>query len=231
MLVSLVACTQSPARIVYKGENFYGKEAVKKHKKAKKKVIVLKKTRKNQIVVQQGQTLASIATKYKVSQSKIIELNKLENPDAIKVGDILTIPQTTSHKVKKITLTNKVKFIWPVKGSVISKFGVKPNGVKNDGINIASSLGVEVQAAADGKVVYVGNGLTGYGNLIIIKHASGWLTVYGHNDQVNVSKGQFVKQGDVVATVGSSGNVEKAQLHFGIRKGRTAVDPSKYLKK
>lgn len=122
-------------------------------------------------------------------------------------------------------------FQWPVKGEVLSGFGDQPGGRHNDGINIGAKRGATVVAAESGVVAYAGNELRGFGNLLLIKHADGFMTAYAHNDALLVSRGQKVGKGEAVARVGSSGSVAKPQLHFEIRKGRKAVDPLDYLPK
>ncbi|MDH3230866.1 MAG: M23 family metallopeptidase [Alphaproteobacteria bacterium] len=122
-------------------------------------------------------------------------------------------------------------FLWPVKGEMIAKFGSQPGGRHNDGINIGARRGDTVVAAESGVVAYAGNELRGFGNLLLIKHADGFMTAYAHNDALLVKRGQKVRKGDAIARVGSSGSVGKPQLHFEIRKGRKAVDPLGYLPK
>jgi len=121
------------------------------------------------------------------------------------------------------------RFIWPVEGKVISRFGNGNGGKYNDGINIASEEGEPVWAAADGQVAYAGNELKGYGNMVLIRHDDGWITAYAHAKKLDVKQGQYVKQGDIIAYVGDSGGVKNPQLHFAIRKGKDPVDPEKYL--
>ena len=116
-------------------------------------------------------------------------------------------------------------FIWPVKGPVVAQFGRQSGGLYNDGINIEAPHGTAVKAAAGGQVVYAGNELQGYGNLIILRHDNGWLTAYAHNDSLLVKRGQAVAQGQSIAKVGSSGKVDKPQLHFGVREGKEARNP------
>lgn len=120
-------------------------------------------------------------------------------------------------------------FRWPVKGRVISKYGSKPGGTRNEGINIAVPEGTSVRAAESGIVAYAGNELKGYGNLVLIRHDGGWVTAYAHNKQLFVKRGDTVKRGDVIAKAGQTGSVDSPQLHFELRKGATAVDPLKYL--
>ena len=120
-------------------------------------------------------------------------------------------------------------FLWPVSGKVISGFGSKEQGLRNDGINIAAERGTPVRAADDGVVTYAGNELKGLGNMILIKHPGGWSTVYAHAEELLVAKGERVRRGQEIALVGSSGDVSRPQLHFQLRKGRDAVDPRRYL--
>lgn len=122
-------------------------------------------------------------------------------------------------------------FAWPVRGKVVSRYGPKPGGLFNDGVNIAAERGTPIKAAESGVVAYVGNELRGFGNLVLLRHADGWITAYAHTEVVLVKVGQTVQRGDVVASVGSSGAVDTPQLHFEIRKGRAAVNPSRHLKK
>lgn len=120
-------------------------------------------------------------------------------------------------------------FVWPVKGPLLSSFGVKDGGLRNDGINIKANRGTPVRAAENGVVAYAGNEIRGFGNLLLIKHADGYVTAYAHNEDLIVQRGQKVKRGQKIATVGSSGSVARPQLHFEVRKGRRPQDPKKYL--
>lgn len=120
-------------------------------------------------------------------------------------------------------------FAWPVSGKIVSRFGGKADGSRNDGINIAAPRGAPVKAAENGVVVYSGNELKGFGNLLLIKHADGWMTAYAHNELLTVKKGETVRRGQTIGRVGTSGNVSAPQLHFEIRRGSKAVDPIKHL--
>ena len=133
-------------------------------------------------------------------------------------------------KTKKTDMASSAGFMWPVGSKkILSQFGPKGNGKANDGINIASSEGEPVWAAADGEVVYVGNELEGYGNIAIIKHSDNKTTTYAHLSRYTVDKYDRIKQGDIIGYVGNTGNVKEPQLHFAIRDGKDAVDPLKYL--
>ena len=120
-------------------------------------------------------------------------------------------------------------FRWPVRGRVIAGFGSKPNGTQNDGINMAVPEGTPIKAADDGVVAYAGNELKGYGNLVLIRHANGFVSAYAHASEIMVKRGDTIKRGQVIAHAGQTGNVTSPQLHFEIRKGSTPVDPTQYL--
>ena len=119
--------------------------------------------------------------------------------------------------------------MWPLDGVVLSSFGARQNGERNDGINISATGGEEIRAAAAGTVTYVGNELKGYGNLVLIRHDNGFITAYAHADRVTVNKGDRVRQGQVIAYAGATGDVSEPQLHFELRHGTTPVDPRPYL--
>lgn len=121
------------------------------------------------------------------------------------------------------------RFAWPVRGRVVSTFGRKGGGLVNDGVNIAAPLGTPIRAAHAGTVVYVGNEVRGFGNLILIRDASGVVTAYAHADAVAVRQGQSVREGQVIGRVGSTGAVTTPQLHFQVRRDGRPVDPMRYL--
>jgi len=120
-------------------------------------------------------------------------------------------------------------FLWPVHGHIIARYGNGEGGTHNDGINIAAPEGSAVIAADAGIVAYAGNELRGYGNLVLIKHADGWMTAYAHNSALLVKRGEKVRRGQPIARVGATGAVGEPQLHFEIRHGTRALDPGDYL--
>jgi murein DD-endopeptidase MepM/ murein hydrolase activator NlpD len=120
-------------------------------------------------------------------------------------------------------------FRWPVRGKVITTYGAKTNGKTNDGINLAVPEGTPVKAAEDGVVAYSGNELKGYGNLVLVRHANGYVTAYAHASELLVKRGDVIKRGQVIAKSGQSGEVGSPQLHFEIRKGSSPVDPLQFL--
>lgn len=201
--------------------------------------------------VKKGDTLYSISRLYDMKIDDLIKMNDLQEPFGVRLGEKIRISKfnpnnkvaqdTRQQKRAEIKKDNKVgfvervtrkfnKFDWPLKGRIVSQFGPKKGGLYNDGIKIKAKMGDEVKAAEDGVVAYVGNELKGYGNLIIIKHSGGWITAYAHLKSANVTRGQEVKQGQKIALVGASGNVSSPQLYFGLRRGRDAVNPQRYLR-
>ena len=131
----------------------------------------------------------------------------------------------------KIAARSSSKFSWPVRGKILSGFGPKKGGLVNDGINISSDLGTPVRAAENGVIAYAGNEVKGMGNLIIMQHSDGWMTVYAHLGSMTVKRGDKVNVGQQIGKIGQTGKVDKPQLHFEIRKGTKAYNPTLYLKK
>lgn len=116
-------------------------------------------------------------------------------------------------------------FLWPVEGQVIDRFGPKPNGLRNDGVNIAAPAGTPVRAAESGVVVYAGEAIPAFGRMLMLRHDGGWLTAYAHNATLLVTVGDVVRRGQVIARVGATGDVSSPQLHFQVRKGTEPIDP------
>ena len=193
--------------------------------------------------VKKKDTLYSISRSHKTDVATLAKLNGLSKPFTISVGQRLQIPglkpsqpavvQTSRPATKPTKMPSAPKrvgrFLVPVKGAIISSFGPKDGGLHNDGINIAAREGAPIRAAENGVVVYTGNELRGYGNLLLIRHSGGWVTAYAHTSKFLVKPGAQVKQGDVVAEVGRTGNVDRPQLHFELRKGTRAVNPQSLI--
>ena len=209
--------------------------------------------RGRQHTVKRGEIFYGIALKYRVSPHAMARANGLKPPYDIQIGRVLVLPgaKALAPKLRNNTKVAVIKrlprrpppkavpqppavsnsgFIWPVQGRVVSGFGFKAKGLRNDGINISAARGTPVKATENGVVVYAGNELRGFGNLLLIKHANGWVSAYAHNDTVLAKRGDRVAKGQQVATVGSTGSVKNPQLHFEMRRGRTAKDPRKYLR-
>jgi murein DD-endopeptidase MepM/ murein hydrolase activator NlpD len=127
----------------------------------------------------------------------------------------------------QISELGRGRFVWPLQGAVVSDFGPKGPGQRNDGINIGASLGASVRAAAAGDVVYAGDQVPGFGNLVLIKHADGWVTAYGHLSRVMVKMQQKVVQGQEIGQAGSTGGVSEPQLHFEVRYAPSPLERAK----
>ncbi len=200
------------------------------------------------ITVERGDTVYGLSRRLDVTPREIIEVNEIEAPYELYVGQRLKIPGSEFSTLAWVEELGVIKapvgvateipdpaprsdlqFIWPVSGSVISTYGPKSDGLHNDGINIAAPAGTPVVAAEDGVVAYTGDELRGYGNLVLVKHANGWVSAYAHNAQIFMARGQTVLRGDVIASVGASGGVTTPQSHFELRRGTGAVDPVPYL--
>lgn len=203
-------------------------------------------------IVRSGETLYAIAFGYDTDFKTLVQLNHLNPPYHVRTGQVLRLqgnsiprmirtpaaatprPQETAPLVKtkenptpkRVYQSNPSRWYWPVHGRLVSSF-IPTQGKK--GINIASQKGEAVHAALSGVVAYAGSGLTGYGNLIIIKHNNDYLTAYGNNAKVLVSEGQNVKTGQVIAEVGILDH-KYWGVHFEIRKQGVPVNPLNYLK-
>ncbi|HEY2033019.1 MAG TPA: M23 family metallopeptidase [Rhizomicrobium sp.] len=142
-----------------------------------------------------------------------------------------TVPQQqyTAPQDTRVGDTLTSGFVVPVSGKIIAGFGSTASGERNDGINIAAPAGTPIHAAADGVVTYAGNELKGYGNLILIKHGDVYVTAYAHTNSIGVARGQRVAKGDVIGTVGQTGDVTQPQLHFEIRRNMKPIDPRAVL--
>ncbi|RKP52228.1 peptidoglycan DD-metalloendopeptidase family protein [Trinickia fusca] len=205
--------------------------------------------------VEQGDTVTKIARVHRQSVQSIVRWNNLPNPDSIEVGQTLRVvpPGTTpaaggpartgNAPVTAATAPGEapartpaastaptsapatgIALIWPTQGTVVRTF----NGANSKGIDIANAAGTPVVAAAPGTIVYAGNGLRGYGNLLIVKHNADFLTAYAHNRALLVKEGDRVTQGQKIAEMGDTDN-DRVALHFELRYGGSSIDPSRYL--
>lgn len=203
--------------------------------------------------VKKGDTLYSISWRYGLDYKQVAKINRIRSPYRIYVGQKLYFKSTASKRTtnrttsntttKKTASKNTTKQVrstttyssnqpltwrWPTGGKVISTYSKSAAGRK--GIDIAGKSGQTIRAAAAGKVVYSGNGLPRYGNLLIIKHNDVYLSAYAHNKSLLVQEGQIVKAGQKIATLGRSGT-QRNQLHFEIRRNGKPIDPMRFLPK
>ena len=175
---------------------------------------------------------ASQPTQTRVAASVTPPPGKVAMADPSQTAQVVeSAPATSSQDAVKTAepAGSLPGFRWPVRGRVIAVFGPKPNGVQNDGINLAVPEGTPIKSAEDGVVAYAGSELKGYGNLVLVRHPNGFVTAYAHASDILVKRGETVKRGQVIAHAGQTGNVTSPQLHFEIRKGATPVDPAQYL--
>ena len=145
-----------------------------------------------------------------------------------------TVPPQSSTPASQIASPNILgdgAYGWPTRGKVLSSYGPQSGGQANDGINIAGNIGDRVYAARAGEVSYAGNEVRHLGNVVLVRHSGGYITVYAHLNEIYVSKGDNVLKGQPLGTVGQTGSVKEPQLHFEIRQNSTPLDPMKYLGK
>ena len=146
------------------------------------------------------------------------------SPDAAKDGTTKDSSAADKQKENNKEVASDIRLNWPAIGHIVGTF----DDVKNKGLDIAGKVGDPVKAAGDGKIVYAGNGLRGYGNLIIIKHNSTFLTAYAHNRSLIAKEGEQVKAGQKIAEMGNS-DTDSVKLHFEVRRHGKPVDPMRYL--
>jgi len=185
--------------------------------------------------VKRGDSLIKIAKKFGVSARKIAKLNHLKKPYKLRVGQRLKIPKRVkvySRKYKPVEEykpKKKLNFKWPVEGKVIKGF-INSENERHVGIDIKAKCGDKIVASEDGKVIYAGNSIKTFGNLIIIRHPNRYNTVYGHIGQILVKDGAKVKKGEVIGTVGKLDN-DNCGIYFEVRKYTIPVNPLSVLEK
>jgi lipoprotein YgeR len=202
--------------------------------------------------VQRGDTLTKIARDNGQSVGNLVRWNSIANPNDIDVGRVLRVAPpgrgaSPAERTARVTgrsaspaaaaprsvpeeaaptaaPASSISLVWPASGPVIQRF----NGSTSKGIDIAGTAGAPVVAAAAGTVVYAGNGLRGYGNLLIIKHNADYLSAYAHNRVLLVKEGQYVQQGQKIAEMGDT-DADRVMLHFELRYQGRSIDPSRAL--
>ena len=199
-------------------------------------------------VVKPGDTLNKISRATGVSESALARINKITNPNVLNVGQTLRLsdsqtpppvartnnpaPQTsqptqttasTEPSSARASDAGLINWGWPAKGKIIQGFTPTTKG-----IDIAGSAGDPIEVAADGKVIFSGDGPRGLGNLVIVEHSDGFITAYAHNKSLLVKEGQMIKRGTKIAEMGQS-DTTSVRLHFEVRRRGTPVDPMQYL--
>jgi len=174
-------------------------------------------------IVKKGETIWRIAQRYGVPLEDIVRYNNIDDVTKLPVGRRIYIPTQTA-----LRYDDAPDFIWPLKGPVVR--GFKRSGPINySGIDILSPEGTPVKAAESGKVIYNGDHMSGYGNMIIIKHKKGFSSVYANNGVTLVKMGDMIDRGQIIAQVGKTGNGGEPYLHFEIRKEKNSLNPLLFL--
>ena len=186
-------------------------------------------------VVQAGETLQIIAWRYGMDARSLAQWNLIDNPDLIFVNQQLNLTPNDGSRMVSVRRDSQESeptfdqptlpspdWLWPIKGPLLSAYG--SDSGTGRGIGIGGELGYDIRAAATGQVVYAGDGLVAYGQLLIIQHNPTYLSAYGHNDRLVVSEGDVVEKGQVIEGPG-----RQPQLHFEIRRNGASVDPMSYL--
>ncbi len=194
--------------------------------------------------VKPGDTVMQISRNTNQNWRDIVKWNNLDNPNQVETGQVLRVvppegsvvkppvvatpvtptPPVPSASVPSATPDEDIAWMWPSSGTLISGY----DDVKSKGLKIGGKLGDPVYASADGRVVYAGSAVRGYGNLVILKHNETYLTAYAHNQTLLVKEDQTVRKGQRIADMGSSDS-ERVMLHFEVRRNGKPVDPAKYL--
>jgi murein DD-endopeptidase MepM/ murein hydrolase activator NlpD len=196
-------------------------------------------------VVEKHQTLYRICKTYGVDIKEVASLNGITDPSKMQTGQRIFIPGAKrvlkveiyiddvvaepGEKEREKIAYKKLNFVWPVKGKITDTFN-DTESKRHQGIDIPSPPGTPVKASSSGTVIYSGNTIKGYGNLIILRHSEEFVTVYAHNQVNLVEEGGWVERGQIIGKVGQTGRATGPHLHFEIRKNNKAVDPLSYLK-
>lgn len=176
--------------------------------------------------VKEGETTLGIAVKFGMTLTELATINHLKEPYSVKFDQKLIVynmkdqPKVSKQKQQKNT---KLKLVWPIRGKITKKFGIQENGINNDGIYITTNSISDVKSTERGEIVYAGNEIGNFGNLVIIAHPNGWFSSYGHLTQITANKGDIIKSGQII------GNINNSELYFSLRKNEKAIDPQKYL--
>lgn len=197
-------------------------------------------------VVASGESLSVIASRHDLTLGELVSVNDIAPPYRIKPGQKLIIPVTEAQRTRQVRDSQPAGvetsasmapppplsdegFLWPVDGEMIGNFENDAASGRSGGVNIAARKGTPVRAADNGIVAYAGEALSGYGQMVMLRHAEGYVTLYAHNDAILVREGDVVRRGQSIAEVGDSGDVSGSQLHFELRKGTAPIDPTEVL--
>ncbi len=216
----LVSCSQPPAPIERNGDKYYGRRPANNRSLANDPYADASQNpldvRDDAVLeVQDERKRDAYDEEFENMQSEMLRQNNATTPEV----------QGNFKLANPMGLKN---FDWPLDGKVLFHYG-SGQGKFREGIAISAAQGVSVQAAATGEVIYVGDGVKGFGKLIIIKHDGDFMTAYAHSNSVMVRKGEKVTRGQAIARVGKTGDVSSPQLYFSVRRGKMTIDPEKPL--
>jgi septal ring factor EnvC (AmiA/AmiB activator) len=197
--------------------------------------------------VRQGENIFRISRYYQVSVSSVLDANQIRDERLLQIGERLWIPEarrsppsyalvppSTSigdarRRARNDAILNgNLSFAWPLRGRLTARFGTR-GGRRHEGVDLAARPGTLIRASESGRVIYSGNGLGAYGNVVIIRHGELYASVYAHNRKNRVRRGAFVDKGEAIAEVGQTGNATGPHLHFEIRRADQPRDPLDYL--
>jgi len=185
-------------------------------------------------IVAPGENISDLAKRYQISETAIIDANPDKNVSNLEVGECLRIPETDEEWIEPSTaepsrgVSGRNAVSWPILGKITCPFGPRKSGFHH-GIDIASTIGTPIHAAAAGTISWAGP-MSVYGRTVIIDHPDGEQTLYAHASKINVQKGEKVNRGQVISAVGISGVTTGPHLHFEVRINNKACDPISYLR-
>jgi murein DD-endopeptidase MepM/ murein hydrolase activator NlpD len=187
-------------------------------------------------LVRPGETLAAIGRLYGVNWQTLAQVNRLDDPHRIEVGQAIWIPSqggTERRGAPALAVPSRLVpdslLQWPTGGVLSSGFGMR-GGRFHGGIDISGERGTQIVAAADGVVMFSGRGPDGYGNAVMLDHGNGLVTLYAHNERNVVRQGERVRQGQTVALMGDTGRASGTHVHFEVHQHGRLVDPLRWLR-
>lgn len=189
--------------------------------------------------VARGESFEDVARRYNVDLRSLALLNRMQAPYSVRQGDRIVLPamarETAPQEATPVVATpipratgpavaSAARFAWPLRGEIVARFGAQAGGVRQDGVEIAGREGAQINAAADGDVVYAGDDLPAYGTLVLVRHSDDFVTAYGYARRALVREGQHVRAGEPIAELGAASN-GRTRLLFQVRRGSAPVDP------
>lgn len=184
--------------------------------------------------VARGETFEDVARRYNIDPRSLGLLNRMAAPYSVRAGDRVVLPAMAraapveDETRPPPTPNPTARFAWPINGEIAARFGAQPGGRRLDGVEIAGTVGASVKAAADGQVVFAGEGVPNHGFIVLIAHADNYVTAYAYNRRALVREGQRVRAGETIAELGQRAG-QPARLLFQVRQGGTAIDPAPLL--